>query len=96
VAGLEISADRGVDRQRAKCRAEGMWLLFFSDQLDEIARARAICGTCTEKAPCLSGAIERREAAGVWGGEIFLNGVILARKRPRGRPRKNDVVAQPA
>jgi WhiB family redox-sensing transcriptional regulator len=25
----------------------------------------------------------------VWGGEIFERGVIVARKRPRGRPRKD-------
>jgi len=24
----------------------------------------------------------------VWGGEIFDHGVVIARKRPRGRPRK--------
>ncbi|MBR7560709.1 WhiB family transcriptional regulator, partial [Mycobacterium tuberculosis] len=26
---------------------------------------------------------------GVWGGEIFERGAVIARKRPRGRPRKN-------
>jgi len=24
----------------------------------------------------------------VWGGEIFERGVVIPRKRPRGRPRK--------
>jgi len=28
----------------------------------------------------------------VWGGEIIESGAVLARKRPRGRPRK-DVAA---
>ena len=39
---------------------------------------------------CLAGALERREPWGVWGGEIFERGTIIARKRPRGRPRKHD------
>jgi len=40
---------------------------------------------------CLSGALERKEPWGVWGGELFVQGVIVARKRPRGRPRKTDI-----
>jgi WhiB family redox-sensing transcriptional regulator len=48
--------------------------------------------------PCLQGALERREPWGVWGGELFANGAVLAHKRRRGRPRKDEalVVAQPA
>ena len=37
---------------------------------------------------CLAGALDRAEPWGVWGGEIFERGVVIARKRPRGRPRK--------
>ena len=66
--------------------------LFFSEQLDDIARAKAICATCPLQAPCLAGALERREPWGVWGGQLFLNGKVLAFKRKRGRPPKN---AQP-
>jgi WhiB family redox-sensing transcriptional regulator len=29
----------------------------------------------------------------VWGGEIFERGTVIARKRPRGRPRKTAVAA---
>ena len=36
---------------------------------------------------CLSGAVERREPFGVWGGEIFERGSITAQKKARGRPR---------
>src|ERR1039457_7178036 len=32
------------------------------------------------------GALARREPHGVWGGEIFEQGTITARKAPRGRP----------
>ncbi|MGI8491243.1 MAG: WhiB family transcriptional regulator, partial [Acidimicrobiales bacterium] len=39
--------------------------------------------------PCLTGAIERREPWGVWGGQLFVNGRMLAQKRKRGRPQKN-------
>jgi WhiB family transcriptional regulator, redox-sensing transcriptional regulator len=31
------------------------------------------------------------EPWGVWGGEIFERGTVVPRKRPRGRPRKEDV-----
>ena len=41
---------------------------------------------------CLEGALERREPWGVWGGEIFDAGHVIARKRARGRPRK-DIAA---
>jgi WhiB family redox-sensing transcriptional regulator len=37
---------------------------------------------------CLEGAIERHEPWGVWGGQMFINGKILATKRRRGRPPK--------
>jgi WhiB family redox-sensing transcriptional regulator len=39
-------------------------------------------------AECLAGAVRREEPWGVWGGEIFLRGAVIPRKRPRGRPSK--------
>ncbi|MDQ3294951.1 MAG: WhiB family transcriptional regulator [Actinomycetota bacterium] len=62
--------------------------LFFSDELQDIARAKQICALCPVLVDCLEGAIERREPWGVWGGQLFLNGRILASKRRRGRPPK--------
>jgi len=62
--------------------------LFFSEELQDIARAKHICATCPVLIPCLEGALERREPWGVWGGQLFLNGRILAHKRRRGRPPK--------
>jgi WhiB family transcriptional regulator, redox-sensing transcriptional regulator len=62
--------------------------LFFSEELQDIARAKHICATCPALIPCLEGALERREPWGVWGGQLFLNGKILASKRRRGRPPK--------
>ena len=63
--------------------------LFFSEQLDDIATAKAICNTCALQESCLDGALARREPWGVWGGQLFFNGKVLAQKRKRGRPPKN-------
>lgn len=63
--------------------------LFFSEELQDIARAKMICSECPVIAPCLEGALERREPWGVWGGQLLLNGRIVAQKRRRGRPPKH-------
>jgi WhiB family redox-sensing transcriptional regulator len=62
--------------------------LFFSEQLDDIAAAKEFCGECPVRVPCFEGALARREPWGVWGGELFFQGKVLAHKRKRGRPRK--------
>jgi WhiB family redox-sensing transcriptional regulator len=74
----------------ARCNdsAGTMTALFFSEELQDIARAKDLCAQCPALVPCLEGAIERREPWGVWGGQLFLNGKILASKRRRGRPPK--------
>ncbi len=71
------------------CQANNpdMW---FAETPTELERAKALCTTCPVRAQCLAGALERHEPWGVWGGEIFERGVVIARKRPRGRPRKED------
>ena len=78
-------------RGLARCNdGTGDWTeVFFSEDLYDIARAKHLCGSCPVKARCLDGALERREPWGVWGGELFLNGHVLAQKRRRGRPPKN-------
>jgi WhiB family redox-sensing transcriptional regulator len=63
--------------------------LFFSEQLDDIAKAKAICVLCPIRQECFEGALARREPYGVWGGQLFFKGKVLAFKRPRGRPPKN-------
>ena len=75
--------------EHAHCR-EGAdtGALFFSDRLQDIARAKRLCATCPVMTPCLEGALVRREPWGVWGGQLFQNGRILATKRRRGRPSK--------
>jgi WhiB family transcriptional regulator, redox-sensing transcriptional regulator len=64
--------------------------LWFAEAPADLERAKALCRGCPVRVACLAGALERREPWGVWGGEIFDHGVIVARKRPRGRPRKID------
>jgi hypothetical protein len=60
--------------------------LFFSDNIIDIARAKAMCGLCPLKATCLADALEREEPWGVWGGELLSGGRIIANKRACGRP----------
>ncbi len=65
--------------------------LFFAESPADVELAKSVCTECPIREACLSGALERKEPWGVWGGELFVQGVIVARKRPRGRPRKTDV-----
>src|SRR5580765_91642 len=67
--------------------------IWFAELPQDVEFAKALCGTCPARSQCLAGALDRREPWGVWGGELFVAGVIVARKRPRGRPRKNPVAA---
>jgi WhiB family redox-sensing transcriptional regulator len=69
--------------------------LWFADQPAELELAKALCGECPVRVECLAGAIERAEPWGVWGGEIFERGAVVPRKRPRGRPRKEDIARDP-
>ncbi|MBV8931770.1 MAG: WhiB family transcriptional regulator [Kutzneria sp.] len=70
--------------------------LWFADAPVELDRAKALCAGCPVRTECLAAAIARREPWGVWGGEIFERGAVIPRKRPRGRPRKQDRVAAEA
>ena len=63
--------------------------LWFAEHPADLERAKAACGTCPIRRDCLTAAPDRAEPWGVWGGEILERGAILARKRPRGRPRKD-------
>jgi WhiB family redox-sensing transcriptional regulator len=67
--------------------------MWFAESPADVEFAKSLCHTCPALAACLAGALERSEPWGVWGGELFVQGVVVARKRPRGRPRKNPVAA---
>jgi WhiB family transcriptional regulator, redox-sensing transcriptional regulator len=67
--------------------------LFFAESPADVEAAKSMCGHCPVRIVCLAGALDRAEPWGVWGGELFLRGEIVPRKRPRGRPRKDAVAA---
>jgi WhiB family redox-sensing transcriptional regulator len=67
--------------------------LFFAESPGDVELAKSLCCDCPIRAACLAGAVQRREPWGVWGGELFIRGQIVPRKRGRGRPRKNEVAA---
>lgn len=86
--GLLEGEDDLAWREQARCR-DGLGTLtelFFSEQLDDIARAKEFCAECPVKAQCLAGALARQEPWGVWGGQLVWKGRVLAQKRRRGRP----------
>ena len=67
--------------------------LFFAESPQDVEQAKAMCRGCRVRIACLAGALERSEPWGVWGGELLMRGAIVPRKRPRGRPRKEEVAA---
>ncbi|NLU81977.1 WhiB family transcriptional regulator [Rhodococcus sp. HNM0569] len=67
--------------------------LWFAESPADLEEAKSLCASCPIRARCLAAALDRREPWGVWGGEILEQGVVVARKRPRGRPRKTPAAA---
>ena len=67
--------------------------LFFAESPVDVERAKALCTGCPLRQSCLADALDRQEPWGVWGGQLVVAGVVVARKRPRGRPRKTDIAA---
>ena len=67
--------------------------VFFSETSDQIALAKSLCAGCPMIAACLEGALSRKEPCGVWGGQLFDDGQVVAAKRTVGRPRINREVA---
>jgi WhiB family transcriptional regulator, redox-sensing transcriptional regulator len=67
--------------------------LFFAESPQDVNLAKALCGPCPVRRACLAGALQRAEPCGVWGGELFLRGAIIAEKRARGRPPKSASAA---
>jgi WhiB family redox-sensing transcriptional regulator len=67
--------------------------LWFAESPEEVEFAKKLCLGCPVQHLCLSGALERGEPWGVWGGQLFLKGTVIARKRLRGRPRKSESAA---
>lgn len=91
---LDVLCSLGAAADELPCRVEDADL-WFADTPRELDRAKELCAVCPVRQLCLDAALARREPWGVWGGSIFDHGVVIAYKRPRGRPRKDarDVVA---
>ena len=87
---MELSDSIEVVLDAVPCRRDDPEL-FFAESPADVELAKALCRDCPVREACLAGALERREPWGVWGGELFIAGVVVARKRPRGRPRKHPV-----
>ncbi len=88
---VDDEADEPVGSTYARC-ADGngtLTHLFFSDDEFDIARAKAICAKCGLAPICLRDALDRAEPYGVWGGQLLVEGVVVAVKRGRGRPPKH-------
>lgn len=75
------------------CVDSGADDLFFSERVDDLAAAQAICAGCSVRIECLEAALEEDVDWGVWGGVIFWDGVPFYRRRGRGRPRKDEPVS---
>jgi WhiB family redox-sensing transcriptional regulator len=98
LASLDVRVEKGVDERLAlrgvkselPCRTydPDLW---FAESPAELEFAKSLCADCPVRVECLAGAVERAEPWGVWGGEIFERGAVVPRKRPRGRPRKEDL-----
>ena len=88
--GADVSA-QALGNAELPCRDDPE--LFFAESPEDVEFAKSLCGSCAARMVCLAGAMERAEPWGVWGGELFLHGEIVPRKRPRGRPRKEAVAA---
>jgi WhiB family transcriptional regulator, redox-sensing transcriptional regulator len=89
---LEPTLDRPGRLATIPCRAHDAEL-WFAESPADVEQAKALCVDCPVRDACLAGAIERREPWGVWGGQLLVQGVVVPRKRPRGRPRKCEVAA---
>ncbi|GAB3453954.1 hypothetical protein GCM10027436_55280 [Actinophytocola sediminis] len=90
---LDVAPSAGLD---LPCRSGDNPDLWFADTPTDLEQAKRLCVDCPVRSECLAGALARQEPWGVWGGEIFERGAVIARKRPRGRPRKVDVAREAA
>ncbi|HEY0117377.1 MAG TPA: WhiB family transcriptional regulator, partial [Cellulomonas sp.] len=51
--------------------------LWFAEHTAQVEQAKALCRQCPLLEGCLAGALDRAEPWGVWGGEVFVDGVVV-------------------
>lgn len=81
------------ERDLAPCQESEDPDLWFAERQADVEFAKTLCRTCPVREACLAGALAREEPWGVWGGEVFIGGQVVATKRGRGRPRKHHPAA---
>ena len=62
--------------------------LFFDTYGRALELAKELCASCPIREQCLSEAIKRGEPHGVWGGQVLVDGAVVATRRGPGRPRR--------
>lgn len=76
-------------RDRAACLDEDPELFFpigtTGPALEQIDRAKAVCGRCEVRGECLEWAMDTRQDAGVWGGMTEDERRTFRRSRQRRR-----------
>jgi WhiB family redox-sensing transcriptional regulator len=70
--------------------------LFFPQDDDAVARAKAICGGCEVESDCLEHALASREKEGIWGGATERERRSIIRRRRRAAARERSMSAEAA
>jgi WhiB family redox-sensing transcriptional regulator len=72
----------------AACRGADPELFFPVSGLDQVQRAKAVCGGCLVRRDCLLFALATGQQYGVWGGltETERRFLIVPRQRPGADP----------
>jgi len=78
-----LTDDDEATRTPCATQDEDLW---FAASPADVEAAKELCRPCPAREACLQGALSRAEPWGVWGGQLLEDGVVVARKRPRGRP----------
>ena len=67
--------------------------LWFAESPADVEHAKSLCHACPSAPRASPVRWNARSRGAVWGGELVLPGVVVPRKRPRGRPRKSEAAA---
>ena len=76
-------------RRRAACQGVETHLFFPVGEgpaaMEQVAAAKAVCGSCPVQAPCLEFALATNQQAGIWGGATEEERRTIRRRRRRQR-----------